>query len=140
MGRRTARIVTLLFIVAGFAWLLTATAAAQTRIEYVYAQRVLPVDGSNLYQHYCAACHGEEGHGNGPASRLVKSPVPDLTLIIVRDNGFDPVHVQKHIEGAYAVDPMPDWHSVLRTTYDSDAMERLIARNLTVHVQGLQKR
>lgn len=140
MGRQTARIVSLLLVLAGFAWLTAATVTAQSRVEYVYAQRVMPVNGPDLYQHYCAACHGTTARGNGPAARLLRSPVPDLTLIAARDNGFDSVHVQRHIEGEYAVNPMPDWHGVLRTTYDSDAMERLIARNLSVYVQGLQRR
>jgi mono/diheme cytochrome c family protein len=138
MGRRTVWILAFLFVLAGFAWLAAAPAAAQSRVEYVYAQRVMPPHGPDLYQHYCAACHGPTGLGNGPAARLVKSPVPNLTLIAVRDNGFDPVHVTAHIRGAYVVDPMPDWHSVLRTTYDSDAMERLIARNLSEYVESLQ--
>jgi hypothetical protein len=66
------------------------------------------------------------------------TPVRHLTVIVVRDNGFDPVHVRRHIEGAYAVDPMPEWHSIWHTTYDSVPMERLVARNLTAYVEDLQ--
>jgi mono/diheme cytochrome c family protein len=138
MGRPIARILALIVVVFGLAWLAAATAAAQSRIEYVYAQRVLPPNGSDLFQRHCAACHGTAARGNGPAARVLKTPVPDLTLIVVRDNGFDPVHVRRHIEGAYVVDPMPEWHTVWHTTYDSTAMESLVAANLTTYVESVQ--
>jgi mono/diheme cytochrome c family protein len=138
MGRPTFRIVAFVLLACGLAWFAAATVAAQSRIEYVYTQRVMPPNGADLYQEYCATCHGPAGRGNGPAARLLTKPVADLTLISVRDNGFEPVHVTRHIEGAYVVNPMPHWHSVLRATYDSDALERLAVRNLTVYVEGLQ--
>jgi mono/diheme cytochrome c family protein len=34
-----------------------------------------PLDGAQLYTHYCAACHGETGDGNGPAAKFL-NPKP----------------------------------------------------------------
>ncbi len=35
--------------------------------------------GRNLYLRHCFACHGEKGKGDGPLSKFVNPPVPDLT-------------------------------------------------------------
>ena len=35
-------------------------------------------EGARLYARHCAACHGETGRGNGPASRFLDAPPTDL--------------------------------------------------------------
>lgn len=42
--------------------------------------------GKSIYELYCAACHGRDGRGNGPAAALLSSPPSDLT-VISRNNG-----------------------------------------------------
>jgi hypothetical protein len=39
---------------------------------------------------YCSACHGEQGHGNGPVSRYIAVKIPDLTLLKKTNRGVYP--------------------------------------------------
>jgi len=91
------------FLVVAFVSLPLATLlTAQTRIEYVPAKPIYTADGAKVYEAYCATCHGRAGLGDGPAALLLDEPVPNLTLIVVRDGKFDESHVVAHISG----DPM----------------------------------
>src|SRR5271169_2857376 len=42
------------------------------------------IEGAKIFRYHCAACHGNDGRGHGPASAALKHPVPDLTLISQR--------------------------------------------------------
>ena len=140
MRSRYAIPVCLLFVCAGIGTFLATPAPAQTRLVYVEAERVFPPDGAAVYEAYCAPCHGVAGRGNGPASPYLDKPVANLTLIAARDGRFDRVHVMSHIGGGYAMAPMPRWHQIIHDTYKSDLMERLVIRNVALHVESMQVR
>ncbi|MFQ5697181.1 MAG: c-type cytochrome [Myxococcota bacterium] len=38
-----------------------------------------PIRGAALYAQYCTTCHGEKGHGDGPAAAAMKPPPADHT-------------------------------------------------------------
>ena len=40
-----------------------------------------PLEGADIFRHYCASCHGVDGRGHGPASVALKHGAPDLTRI-----------------------------------------------------------
>src|SRR5579871_4593796 len=42
--------------------------------------------GKEMFNHYCAACHGPSGKGDGPAASTFKKAPRDLTKL-ARDNG-----------------------------------------------------
>jgi mono/diheme cytochrome c family protein len=46
--------------------------------------------GAELYQRFCASCHGRGGGGDGPVSRSFAAAVPDLTRIAERHGGRFP--------------------------------------------------
>jgi mono/diheme cytochrome c family protein len=46
--------------------------------------------GSVMYKQYCAACHGVDTKGGGPAASSLKMPPPDLTTLANRHNGKFP--------------------------------------------------
>ena len=48
------------------------------------------MDGEQLYRSYCAACHGANAKGNGPAAPALKSAPADLTAIAKRNHGTFP--------------------------------------------------
>ncbi len=61
-------------------------------------------EGKSEYQSSCAACHGEDGKGNGPVSSQLKVPPPDLTVLVKKNNGVFPVKsVYEVIDGRQAV-------------------------------------
>ena len=49
-----------------------------------------PFDGAKIFQYHCAACHGADGRGQGPAAAALKNVVPDLTLILKENGGKFP--------------------------------------------------
>lgn len=56
--------------------------------------------GRALYEAFCAACHGAEGRGNGPAAAGLARRPADLTGIAARNGGgFPMVRVMSHIDG-----------------------------------------
>src|ERR1700693_4059010 len=59
---------------------------------------IRPVDGATIFRNNCAACHGLEGRGDGPVSKVLKRNVPDLTGLSERNGGtFPAVHVRTTI-------------------------------------------
>jgi len=73
------------------------------------------IDGKGLYQEFCAACHGRDGHGNGPAAASLKTPAGDLTLIAKQSGGRFPDNKVLAIlngdtpAGAHGSREMPIW-------------------------------
>jgi mono/diheme cytochrome c family protein len=63
--------------------------ARQTQSKSEGGQQVPPlirsVKGSDLFQAYCASCHGLDARGTGPAAFALKTKVPDLT-VLTRDH------------------------------------------------------
>jgi len=48
------------------------------------------LEGEQLFRSYCAACHGANGTGNGPAASALKTSPADLTSIAKRNGGVFP--------------------------------------------------
>lgn len=75
--------------------------------------------GAQLYQRYCAACHGVQGLGDGPVSSDLRVMVPDLTRIGKRHGGVFPQEdVRRIIDGrevhmAHGTRDMPVWGMLL---------------------------
>ena len=72
--------------------LVAAAAGAQNKpvVEKRSANPTIPETGKQMYMHYCAACHGANGKGMGPAAESLKTPPPDLTTLATRHNGKFP--------------------------------------------------
>ena len=45
------------------------------------------IQGPQLYDAYCAVCHGKDGKGTGPMAKSLKPVTPDLTRIAMRNGG-----------------------------------------------------
>jgi len=48
------------------------------------------LDGEQWFRAYCAACHGVDGKGQGPAASALKTAPADLTTIAARNGGTFP--------------------------------------------------
>lgn len=46
--------------------------------------------GERLYDRYCSACHGATGAGDGPMTRVLTPPPPDLTRLAAQNDGTFP--------------------------------------------------
>lgn len=70
--------------------------------------------GAQLFKTYCAACHGANGRGAGPASEQFRRIPPDLTKYTVNNGGvFPSERVRRIIDGtgvaAHGDRDMPVW-------------------------------
>lgn len=46
--------------------------------------------GKEAFRDNCAACHGMDGHGSGPAAGAMKAGTPDLTQLAVKNHNVYP--------------------------------------------------
>lgn len=73
------------------------------------------LSGVELYERLCSSCHGDMARGDGPVAPLLKTGVPDLTLLAHRDGGEFPTEdVRRAIDGrwdrsAHGSRRMPVW-------------------------------
>jgi mono/diheme cytochrome c family protein len=109
------------------------------------AEKAHSYKGDELFQQYCAVCHGKSAKGDGPAAAALKKPPADLTTISKRHNGqFPRKTVEDTILGtneapsaAHGTRDMPIWGPIFRRSGDRDVVT-LMTANLVNYIQGLQ--
>ena len=101
-------------------FLLFASAAASADEFSAYT-------GRQLYERFCASCHGEAGFGDGPVAASLKVVVPDLTRMYQRNGArFPEERVRKIIDGrqlypVHGTRYMPVWGQELWVEEGADA-------------------
>lgn len=105
--------------------------------------------GKQLYERYCASCHGVTGQGDGPVSSSLRVEVPDLTRYAKRHgNFFDRALVERiidgrHIIGAHGSRTMPVWGEDLSKAQlgdpDAERATRIAITRLADYVWQLQR-
>ena len=90
--------------------------------------------GKKTYMEYCAACHGADGKGMGPAASALKTPPSDLTALAKRHAGSFPeeyvteiMRFGKPIQAHGSAD-MPVWGPIfgVRDKFNEVAVRRRI--------------
>jgi len=90
-----------------------------------------------MYKQYCAACHGADGKGDGPAAVSLKVPPPDLSTLAKRHGGKFPDEYVSTIllfgpgTTAHGSSSMPTWGPIF------GALDKLNARVVHQRVQNL---
>ncbi|HEY7245137.1 MAG TPA: cytochrome c [Xanthobacteraceae bacterium] len=85
------------------------------------------------YESSCAACHGQNGKGDGPVSPELRTKPSDLTLIAKKNGGVFPSEVlYRIIDGrrtvrAHGTFEMPVWGLVFRSESEDVARKRILA-------------
>jgi mono/diheme cytochrome c family protein len=137
-------------LVSLFALLLGATSAvlsAQTAVKTGPPPVTSPADGREMYVSYCAACHGVDSKGNGPAAASLKVAPTDLTQLAARDKGkFPAAEVYTAIKGdpemptaAHGSTNMPVWGTIFNSmNQHSDSVVHLRIANLVRYIEGIQ--
>ncbi len=105
--------------------------------------------GAQLFQRFCASCHGPSGYGDGPVADSLKVAIPDLTQLAKRSGGrFPGDRVREIIDGravlpAHGNRPMPVWGYELEAQVPSDQPARATAQGLidklVDHLQSIQR-
>lgn len=138
------RIAALLLIPAGLAVL---SAQNPTTLKVVPVTPTSAASGQQMFETYCATCHGRDGRGNGPAAPALKKTPADLTMITVRHNGkFPEIDIQQAISGSLAVEAhgsreMPIWGDLFKSMdAGSGGVVQLRVDNLTSYIKSLQRK
>jgi mono/diheme cytochrome c family protein len=125
----------------------SSTSTKQTQLKNLPATYTNPTSGRQMYDAYCASCHGQGGKGNGPAASALKTPPTDLTQLADKNRGtFPESHVAQVIKGdlllaAHGNKEMPVWGPVLLNLEQHDpAAAQLRVRNLTKYIAGMQQK
>jgi mono/diheme cytochrome c family protein len=98
--------------------LLAAVAAGGLVAGAAFAFDAVTLDdysGAEIFDRFCASCHGSEARGDGPVSRSLNVVVPDLTTIALRYGEFPAAKIRDVIDGrgvdlrAHGTRTMPVW-------------------------------
>lgn len=97
-----------------------------------------------MFKAYCAACHGPNAKGNGPAAAALKKTPTDLTLLAKNNSGkfpeerFREVVARNALVIEHGTSDMPLWGQVFRSLRGGDDGATLRVYNLMKYVESLQ--
>lgn len=127
--------------------MLTKAQQSQTTIKKAPIQRTSANSGVEMFNSYCAACHGKDAKGNGPAVAALKVPPPDLTTLSQRHGGKYPaMYVESVLTfgaenfPAHGAKEMPIWGPLLGSISGGVNAPQTALRihNLNDYIEGLQ--
>lgn len=103
----------------------------------------VPLDGPSVYKAYCAACHGADGEGKGPAAQTLKRKPIDLTAIARNNKGIFPRATIENglINGkwkAHGSKEMPTWGPIFRAVDANDDIAYAHIHNLVTYLESIQ--
>jgi len=144
---RVTKFISLAAILLLLSALATAQAApAQTpTVKHVPITNTASNSGKEMFNSYCAVCHGTDGKGNGPAASAMKAAPTDLTLLAQKAGGKYPsAHVSSVIRGQAALPShgsadMPVWgplFSSISQGHEAQVQQRIA--NLVKYIETLQ--
>lgn len=128
-----------------------AAVAQQTPAQTAPTVRHVPItktasnSGKEMFDSYCAVCHGKSGKGDGPAASAMKTSPADLTLLAQKNGGKYPAaHVASVLKGtagtpAHGSQEMPVWgplFSSISQGHEAQVQQRI--SNLVSYVETLQ--
>ena len=105
--------------------------------------------GKQLFERYCASCHGASGRGDGPVAKSLRSEVPDLTRFAQRHGAFfdrdlvERVIDGRHVIGAHGTRTMPVWGEDLSRANlgdpDAERSTRIVITRLADYLWQIQR-
>ena len=129
---------------------VTAIGAALLQAGPPAAQQqtlIVSIRGDNLYNAYCASCHGENAKGKGPMAAWLKVQPADLTRIAARNDGKFPLErVDRIISGEEALPSghgtraMPVWGPVFSQVTRDEDLGKVRIDNLARYLRDIQSK
>ena len=122
-----------------------APAESSPQVRHVPITNAPSNSGKEMFNSYCAVCHGKDGSGNGPAASAMKTTPTNLTALSKNDGGKDPsAHVAAVIRGqantpSHGSQDMPVWgplFSSISQGHDGQVQQRIA--NLVTYIEDLQ--
>jgi mono/diheme cytochrome c family protein len=145
--KRRRRLGTLWLIALIWFAALGVMASLQTTGSTLPPLVIKSLDGRDLFQFYCAPCHGRSGTGDGPVATALKSPPSNLTLLARLNGGLFPGdRVRTTLAAsrsgtqtvAHGSAEMPVWGPIFRALDPSDAYAAARIGNLVTFLQSIQ--
>jgi len=131
-------------LVLGGGW--SAGAQSQKELKRVPISPTRADLGPEMFKMYCAACHGTDGKGHGPAAEVLKVAPANLTLLKQKNGGKYPAtKVSQIIEGASEIkahgsSEMPLWGPIFRSLDPGNIpVTKLRIANLTKYIESIQQ-
>jgi len=116
-------------------------------LKHAPAARTSPASAKDMYVNYCAACHGKDGKGNGPATPALKVAPADLTVLARKNDGKYPVmKVSSVLTGqadlaAHGNKEMPVWGRIfwrMSGGHEAEVQQRIT--NLNRYIESIQEK
>jgi mono/diheme cytochrome c family protein len=118
---------------------------SSTTVKHVPITNAPSNSGKEMFNSYCAVCHGKDAKGNGPAASAMKNAPSDLTVLAQKNGGKYPsAHVAAVIRGqastpSHGSQDMPIWgplFSSISQGHEGQVQQRIT--NLVTYIDGLQ--
>jgi len=148
MITRTTALLGLAGLFLGALLIGQGTVIAQTKDKHLKSAPIPfsdPTSGKVMFKDYCAACHGIDGRGNGPAAEFLKAPPADITTLAKRHKGKFPSQDFNGIlnfgtsSHAHGTVDMPLWGDLFRSRAGHGQAGVRIA-NLNSYVESMQEK
>lgn len=122
--------------------------ASQTESKIVIpVNKVSPTSGHEMFNNYCAPCHGVDGKGHGPAATALKAAPTDLTVLTKQNHGkFPDSHIVAVLQfgtdvPAHGSAAMPVWGPILGKMDQANSQQKqLRISNLSRYLESIQAR
>jgi len=135
----------IVILIAAFAVAQDTPAQTPPTVKHIPITNTPSNSGKEMFNSYCAVCHGTTGKGDGPAASAMKAPPTDLTTLAQKNGGKYPTaHVAAVIRGqagtpAHGSQDMPVWgplFSSISQGHEAQVQQRV--SNLVQYIDTLQ--
>jgi mono/diheme cytochrome c family protein len=135
----------ILVVISAYAVGQQAPAKSSTTIKHVPITNVATDSGKDMFNSYCAVCHGKDLKGTGPAASAMKATPSDLSVLAKSSGGkFPAAHVAAVIRGqaitpSHGSEDMPIWgplFSSISQGHESQVQQRIA--NLVAYLESQQ--
>ncbi|HXY10030.1 MAG TPA: cytochrome c [Terriglobales bacterium] len=127
--------------------LVSLAQETKSSVKHEPAAMTSPASGKEMFVSYCAACHGKDAKGDGPAAGALKQAPADLTRLAQRNGGKYPADkVTSILRGenslmAHGDQEMPVWGPVFWSmSQGHEEQVQLRIANLNKYLQSLQEK
>jgi mono/diheme cytochrome c family protein len=144
---RVMKFISLVAIVMVSALALAQNAPSESvpAVKHVPISDVPSNSGKQMFNSYCAVCHGTDAKGSGPAAAALKSVPSDLTLLAEKNGGKYPsAHVASVLRGqatmpSHGSPEMPIWGPLFRSIgQGNEGQVQQRTSNLVAYIETLQ--
>ena len=132
-------------MISAFAVAQQAPAQSSPTVKHVPITNAPSNSGKEMFNSYCAVCHGKDAKGNGPAASAMKTAPTDLTKLAQKEGGKYPAaHVAAVLRGqastpSHGSQDMPIWGPLFSSlSQGRQGMVQQRITNLVTYIEGLQ--